>query len=115
MHLHAGAVQRERLQLDPHQPPPLQLLEHPVQHAVLRPPVHARVDRVPVAEPGRQAAPFAAVLGHMQDRVEHLQVRQADVAALHRETRRDHLVLFFGEFHSAFPGCVPRMISNIST
>ena len=54
--LHAGF--RERLQLYPHQTPTLQLFEYLVQYAVLRPPVHQRVDRVPVAE--QQVAGTAA-------------------------------------------------------
>ncbi len=45
---YAGAV--EARGLDPDHLFPLQVPEHTVQDAVLRPPVHARVDGVPVAE-----------------------------------------------------------------
>ena len=37
--------------------------------------------------------------------VEHLEVRHADVAALHRQIGRDAFVIGFGEFHSNLPGC----------
>src|ERR1700761_2164512 len=43
-------------------------------NAVLGPAIHPRVDRVPAAETLRQTAPFATLLGHIQHRVQHLQV-----------------------------------------
>jgi len=46
---------------DPDHLLPLQVPGHAVRDAVLRPPVHARVDGVPVAEVFRQAALLAAV------------------------------------------------------
>jgi hypothetical protein len=99
MHLHDGAVQRHGLDLDAHDLGALQLLEHPVEHAVLGPAVHTGVDRVPVAEPLGQAPPLAAMLGHVEDRVENLEIGQADVASLHRHAVGDALVLGFGDFH----------------
>ena len=51
----------------------------------------------------RRSAPLAAMFGHNQDRVQHLQVRQADVAALHRQVRRKPLVLSIRKFH---PGTI---------
>jgi hypothetical protein len=59
-----------------------ELFEHALQHAGLVPAAHARIDRMPVAEPLWQAPPLAAVLGHIQHGVDHLQVGQADVAVL---------------------------------
>ncbi len=100
MHLDDGAVQRDRLQLDTHYLFSLKVFEHPVQNPLLRPAVHAGIDRVPVAEPGRQPAPLAAVLGHIQDRVQNLEVRDADVAALHRQVRSYAFVLRFCDFHA---------------
>ncbi len=100
MHLHARAVQPHHLHADADQPFALQVLEHPVEDAALRPAAHPRVDRVPVAEAFREAAPFAAVLRHVEDGVEHAQVRQADVAPLPRKHRLDPLVLRLGEFHA---------------
>ena len=38
------------------------------------------LDRVPVAEALGQTPPLAAVLGHVKDRIEHVQVAHADVA-----------------------------------
>ena len=86
---------------------PLQLLEHPVEYPALGPAVHAHVDGVPVAEAGRQPSPFAAMLGHVEDGIEYLQVRQADVAALHREVRGNAGVLSFRDLH-------PRMIARFA-
>ena len=85
MHFNAGAVEPERLDLDAHDPLSLQLFEHAIQHALLRPTIHPCVDRVPVAESRRQAAPLAAVFRHVEDRVEHLQIRQADIPSLLRQ------------------------------
>ena len=99
MDLDDRAVQRRHIELHAHELFPLQLLEDPIQHPVLRPAVHAGVDGVPIAEAGRQPPPLAAMFGYVKDGVEHLQVRQADVAALHRKARRDEFVLGFSEFH----------------
>jgi len=74
VHLGTGAAGANRLDLDAQDPLPLELLEHPIEHAVLRPSIHPRMDRVPVAELCRQTAPLAAVLGHMEDRVEYLRL-----------------------------------------
>ena len=121
MHLDAGAVQPHRLHLHAHDPLPLQVLEHAVQNAVLRPAVHPRVDGVPFAEAFRQPAPLAAVLGHVEDRVEHLEVRHADVAPLNGKQRRDVLVLGLGDLHlvdspSLFPSkTTARRISHLAS
>ena len=82
MNLHDRAVQRHCLDLDAHDLRALQLLEDTVEHAALGPATHARVDCVPIAEPLGQASPLATVLGHVEDRVQNTQVRQADVASL---------------------------------
>ena len=104
MHLDAGAVKPRRLELHAHDSLPPQVLEHAVQNAVLRPPAHPRVYGVPVAETFRKPPPLAAVPGHMEDRVEHLEVRHAHVSALPRQQRRDPFKLRLGEFHdSDFP------------
>ena len=82
MHLDAGAVQRHCLDLDLHDLRLLQLLESAIKYTGLCPATHARVDRVPIAEPLGQTTPLASMFGDVQDRVKHLQIRQADVAAL---------------------------------
>lgn len=99
MHLDAGAVQRDGLDLDLYDLSALQLLERTIKHARLGPAAHTRVDRVLVAEPLGQAAPLAAVLRDVQDRVEHLQVRQPDVASLKRKTVLDLIKLRCGDLH----------------
>ncbi len=61
---HADAVEPRGLDPDLDHPLPLQVPERAVRDAILRSPVHARVDGVPVAETLRHAAPLAAVPGH---------------------------------------------------
>ncbi len=83
--------------------PPEQALELAVQNAVLRPPVHARVDGVPVSEVLRQTAPLAAVLGHVENGIEDLQVREADIAPLPQQQWHNALILYPDEFHLPVP------------
>ena len=99
MHLDGGRVQLDGLDLDAHDLLALQPLKDAIQHAVLGPAVHARVDGVPVAKPLGQSAPLAPMLGHVQQRVEHLPVGKADVASLARKAGFDTKVLRRGEFH----------------
>jgi hypothetical protein len=54
---------------------------------------------VPVAEPTGKAAPFAALLGHIQDRVEYFQVAQTHVPPLQRQGIFDLLLLLLSKFH----------------
>ena len=82
MDLGARGVQRDRFDLDAHDLRSLQLLEHTIKYTGLGPAVHAGVDGVPVAEPFGQSAPLAAMLGYIEDRIDHLQITQADVATL---------------------------------
>jgi len=100
MNLHHGAVQRYRLDLDAHDLGLLQLLEHPVEHPALAPAVHARIDRVPIAEALGQAAPLAALLGHVQDGIQNTEVGQTHVAPLRGQAVRDLFVLGAGNFHT---------------
>ena len=86
MDLDARGVERDRFDLDAHDLRSLQLLEHAIKYTGLGPAVHARVDGVPVAKPLGQSAPLAAMLGHIEDRIDHLQVAQADVATLPGQT-----------------------------
>jgi len=99
MHFDGGRVQFHGLDLDAQDLLSLQLFKDVIQHAILGPAIHARVDGVPVTKALRQAAPLAALLGDVQQRVEHLQVRDAYIAALARQTGCDTKVLCFGEFH----------------
>ena len=99
MNLDARAVEAHRFDLDAHDLLALQVLEHAVENAFLRPAVHARVYGVPTAKALGQSAPLAAVLGNVQDRVEHLEVRDAYVTALFGKQRCDPFKLGLGEFH----------------
>ena len=58
------------------------------------------VGGMPIVESGRQPPPLAALLGDIQDRVEHLQVRQFDVAALNGQDRCNAFVLSFCNLHA---------------
>ena len=82
MHLHTGTVQRYSLNLDLHDLRLLQLFEGSIKHTRLCPSTHTGVNRVPVAKSLGQASPLAAMLSHIEDGIEHLQVGEADVAAL---------------------------------
>ena len=100
MDFDGGAVQCHGFDLDAHDLIVLQLCEHPIHHPALGPPIHAGVDRVPVAKPLGQAAPFAALFRDVQDRIQYAQIGQTDVAALDRQTVLDQAVLRIGDFHS---------------
>jgi hypothetical protein len=60
----------------------LQPGKNPIQDAGFAPAIHPRIDRMPIAKILRQAAPFAAILNYVQQRVKQLQIGDADVAAL---------------------------------
>jgi hypothetical protein len=72
------------------------------QHPAFAPAIHACVERVPVAKARGQATLLAALLGYVQNRVEHLPVIHAHVAALTRKTIGYSLILAFGDFHPPF-------------
>ena len=100
MHFHGRAIQRHGFDLEADDLSMLQLCEHSIQHTTFGPAIHAGVDRVPVAEACGQAAPFAALLGHVQDGVQHQQIGQAHVATLGWQTVFDQAVLRVGDFHA---------------
>ena len=99
MYFDRRTVQGHRFDLDPDDLIVLQLRKYPIQYAALRPPIHAGIDGVPIAKPPGQTAPFAALFGDVQDRVQHPQIGQAYVAALNRQTVLDQAVLRVGDFH----------------
>ena len=96
MNLDDRAVQTDVIEADGHNLFGLQPGKDSVQNSRLAPAVHARVDRMPIAKMLRQAAPFAAMLNHIQQRVEPLQIGHADVAALARQAIGDALKLVLG-------------------
>src|ERR1700681_2512640 len=99
MHLHRSGVEREGLDLDAHDLFHLQFLEDSIEYAALGPTVHARVNGVPAAEALRKPTPLAALFSHIKNSVEHLQIGQTYIAALHRQALLDARVLLFGDLH----------------
>ena len=99
MHFDDGAVQAYRFDLDAHDLSMLQLLKHTIEHPVLGPAIHARVEGVPIAKALGQAAPLAAVLGHVEHGIDHAQILMGDVAMSLRQAVLDLAVLLFGDFH----------------
>ena len=59
----------------------LQLCKYATQHPALRPTIHTRIAGVSVAEPLGQTAPFAPLLGNVQDGIQHVEVVERHVAA----------------------------------
>ena len=99
MNLHDRAVQGNSLDLDAYDLCALQLLKHPIQHAAFAPAIHARVDRVPITEAFGQTAPLTAMLGYIQNGVQHVQITETDIAPLKRQAVYDSLVLGLSDFH----------------
>lgn len=64
---------------NPNDLPLLQLGKDPIQHAALRPMAHACIDRMLIPKLLREGATVAALLGDIQDCVEHLQMVERDV------------------------------------
>ena len=71
-----------------------------IQHTCLGPAIHSGVDRMPVTETQRQPPPFAAVFGHIQDRVKHFEIGDAHIAALMRKASLYPTILGLCDFHS---------------
>ncbi len=46
------------------------MLKNTIRHTVLGPTIHAHIDAMPVAESPEQTAPFAAMLGDIEDRIQ---------------------------------------------
>src|SRR3974390_1041740 len=103
MNLHDRAVQTHRFDLDADELFTLQLGKQTIQNAGLRPAVHARVDRVPVAKALRQRTPLTAVLCDKQDRIDDVEVLVRNVASLSWQVRLDARVLFGCYLH---PGSI---------
>src|ERR1035438_7908471 len=100
MDFDGGRIQAHGLDANAHDLLALQLLEDPIQHAVLGPAVHAGVDGVPRSEAFGQAAPLAAVLGHIEQGVQQLQVVDLYIAALAGKSGGNMLILRFGDLHA---------------
>ena len=61
-----------------------------------------------VAELLRQSTPLAAMLGHVQDRIEHPELRQARVPLLLRQQRSDPFVLPIRKLQQLDPPAIVR-------
>ena len=70
MDLDDSTVQGDGFELHAEDLRVLQLGKDAIQHPALCSTIHARIDGVPVAEPRGQPAPFAPLLGHVQDGIE---------------------------------------------
>jgi len=112
MHLDRGAVQRHRFNSNPYDLSMLQALEHPIKHARLRPAAHASIDGMLAPKALGQRAPLAALLGDVQDGVEHLKIGQTDIAALHRQAVLNKVVLGFCDFHDRSISCINRSVNR---
>ena len=100
MHLYDGTVHRHRFDLDPYDLLLLQGRKDTVQYTCLGPAIHSCIDRMPVTETRGQPAPFAAVFGHIEDRVKHLKIGDAHIAALTRKATLDTTILGICDFHN---------------
>jgi hypothetical protein len=99
MDLDDGTVQGDGFDLHADDLGVLQLGKDAIQHPALRPTIHAGIDGVPVAESLGQTAPFAPLLGDVQNGVEYLQIVERHVATLGRQPRCDLAILRIGNFH----------------
>ena len=98
MDLDDGTVQGDGFELHAEDLRVLQLGKDAIQHPALCPTIHARIDGVPVAESLGEPAPFAPLLGHVQDGIAYVQIVERHVAAWGRLTRRDWAILCVGDF-----------------
>jgi len=95
-----GAVYRHRFDLDTDDLLFLENREYAIQHSCLGPSIHPSIDRMPISKAIGQSPPFTAILCHIQDRIQHLEVGDTHVAPLTRKATFNSTVLGFGDFHS---------------
>jgi len=100
MHFDRGAIQAHMLAADGQNLLLLQPREDTIQHPRFTPTIHPRVDRMPVAKLLGQSPPFAAVLNHIKQRIEQLQIGHAHVPALPRQAIGDPLILSLSKPHT---------------
>jgi oxalate decarboxylase/phosphoglucose isomerase-like protein (cupin superfamily) len=99
MHFDRRAVQAHVFPADGQDLLFLQPREDPVQYPRFTPAIHPRVDGMPVAKLFRQAAPFAAMLHHVKQSIEQLEIAHADIASLPRQTIGNLFILSSGKLH----------------
>ena len=99
MDLDDGTVQGDGFELHAEDLRVLQLGKDAIQHPALCSTIHARIDGVPVAESRGEPAPFAPLLGDVQDGVQDMQIVERHVATWCRQARRNLAILGVGDFH----------------
>ena len=100
MLLDAGAVEAQHLDAPVDQMQVPQRSEQPVEYAHLGPAAQPGRDHFPFAEVLKQGAPFAAVLGNAEKRVDEDDVRNPHISALYRQIGMDFRAMFFRDlFH----------------
>ena len=105
------AVQRNGLHSESQNLLSLQTGKHSVHDTGLTPAIHPGVNGVPVAEVLGQPAPFAALLGHKENSVEHLKVGQTHIAALPGQTVGNPRILALGNFHPTILQLTPSAVN----
>jgi hypothetical protein len=100
MDFDAGAVQAYCFHADTNNILLLKSLKKTLQNAIFAPPVHARINGMPIPILLRQRSPFAAVFRDIQYRIHQLKIRHAHIASLPRQVFRYFFVLFLIDFHA---------------
>jgi hypothetical protein len=100
VHLDDRAVEGNVFDLDLDDLPNLHGLEDLIQDAAFGPAHHVSVDRVPGSKMLREAPPFAALFGDIQNGIEDLKVEGSHINALNWEAMGDLLVLGFADFRA---------------
>ena len=73
--------------------------KYPAENPVFAPSVHAYIDCMPIPIAFRQCPPLAAVFRDIQDRIDQLEIRHADVASLSWKILRYLLILLLCDLH----------------
>lgn len=82
MYLDNRTIERKHLDPDTNDLGTLQFDRYAIQYPAFRPAVQPRINRMPLPKPLWQTTPLAAMLGNMENRIQQLEIRHADVAAL---------------------------------
>jgi hypothetical protein len=93
MDLDRGRVEREGLKPDTHDLLGLKLLEDAIQNAALGSAIHTCINVMPIAEFRRKTAPFAAMLGKIQNGIGYGKVLKFHIPGLNRQAVLDLFVL----------------------
>lgn len=109
------AVQGQCIQLQPGQLVTQQLAHDPLQHAGLGRAIEPHVDRVPGTQLGRQAAPAAAFLRDVEQRIRVVALGYRQLAARRRQQRRVPHVLTIRQSHLVTSRTAARAHSDMST